>query len=66
MAARAAFGRLPAYVHVYFHDTDLLEGGRRRALEWALRVIGRRRRPERLDRIRADTEVAFSAAASAP
>jgi len=66
MAAHAAFGRLPAYVHVYFHDTDLLEGGRRRALEWALRVIGRRRRPERLDRIRADTEVAFSAAASAP
>ena len=38
----------------------------RRALEWALRVIGRRRGPERLDRIRADTEVDFSAAASAP
>ncbi|MGE5273402.1 MAG: hypothetical protein ACM3QU_06455 [Verrucomicrobiota bacterium] len=66
MAARAALGRLPAYVHVYFHDTDLLDGGRRRSLEWALRVIGRRRRPDRLDRLRADADVEFSAAASAP
>lgn len=66
MAARAALWRLPAYVHVYFHDTDLLDAGRRRALEWALRLIGRRRRPERLDRIRAGAELDFSAAASAP
>jgi hypothetical protein len=66
MAARAAVLRLPRYVHVYFHDTDLLDTGRRRALVWALRVIGRRRRPERLDRLRADVEVDFSAAASAP
>jgi len=65
MAARAALSRLPAYVHVYFHDTDLLDAGRRRALEWALRVIGRRRRPERLDRLHADVELDFSAAASA-
>ncbi len=43
MAFRAAFGRLPAYVHVYFHDTDLLDGRRRLALEYALVVIGRRR-----------------------
>ena len=66
MAARAALARLPAYVHVYFHDADLLDGGRRRALEWALRVIGRRRRRERLDRLGTGPEVEFSAAASAP
>jgi hypothetical protein len=66
MAARAALGRLPAYVHVYFHDTDLLDRTRARALEWALRIVGRRRRPERLDRLQADEERDFSSAASAP
>jgi hypothetical protein len=66
MAARAAVGRLPAYVHVYFHDTDLLDAGRRRALGWALRLIGRRRRRERLDRVVPAEELDFSAAASAP
>jgi len=65
MAARAALSRLPAYVHIYFHDTDLLDAGRRRALEWSLRLIGRRRRPERLDRLHSDVELDFSAAASA-
>jgi hypothetical protein len=64
MAARAALRRLPAYVHVYFHDTDLLDRRRARALEWALRIIGRRRRPERLDRLDAEQELDFSAAAS--
>jgi hypothetical protein len=49
MAARAAFGRLPGYVHVYFHDTDLLDARRHRALMLALRLIGRRRRPTSLD-----------------
>jgi hypothetical protein len=66
MAARAACWRLPAYVHVYFHDTDLLDAGRRRALEWALRIIGRRRRRQRLDRLSAEAELDFSAAASVP
>jgi hypothetical protein len=66
MASRAAFGRLPRYVHVYFHDTDLLEPRRRRALELALRIIGRRRRPTRLDRLDASEERDFSEAASAP
>jgi len=66
MAARGAVGRLPAYVHVYFHDTDLVDGRRRRALEWALRIIGRRRRPARLDRLDATAEGDFSAAASGP
>jgi hypothetical protein len=64
MAARAALGRLPAYVHVYFHDTDLLDGRRARVLAWALAIIGRRRRPMRLDRLNADEEQDFSAAAS--
>ena len=64
MAARAALRRLPAYVHVYFHDTDLLDRRRARALEWALRIIGRRRRPLRLDRLEAEQELDFSAAAS--
>ena len=49
MAARAALGRLPRYVHVYFHDTDLLDARRRRALTFALAIIGRRRRPTPLD-----------------
>jgi hypothetical protein len=64
MAARAALRRLPDYVHVYFHDTDLLDRRRARALEWALRIIGRRRRPLRLDRLEAEQELDFSAAAS--
>jgi hypothetical protein len=66
MAARSALRRLPQYVHVYFHDTDLLHPSRRRALEWALGVIGRRRRPIRLDRVQATADLEFSAAACAP
>lgn len=65
MAARAALRGLPDYVHVYFHDTDLLDRRRARVLEWALRIIARRRRPERLDRLDAGGELDFSAAASA-
>jgi hypothetical protein len=42
MAARAAAGSLPSYIHVYFHDTDLLSAKRRAALRWALAVLGRR------------------------
>ncbi|MET0937748.1 MAG: hypothetical protein ABWY51_00820 [Gaiellaceae bacterium] len=42
MAARAAAGSLPSYLHVYFHDTDLLTRKRRAALAWALAVLGRR------------------------
>jgi hypothetical protein len=66
MAARAALRSLPGYVHVYFHDTDLLDRRRARALEWALRIVGRRRRPERLDRLEAGQELDFSAVASGP
>ena len=60
MAARAGVGRLPAYVHVYFHDTDLLDERRRRALTTALRLIGRRRRPTALDAVTAEAEMDFS------
>ena len=40
---RAVVGPLPAYVHAYFHDYDLLDPLRRRALVGALTVLGRRR-----------------------
>jgi hypothetical protein len=35
--------KLPDFVHVYFHDTDLLDRKRALALGLALRVLGRRR-----------------------
>lgn len=41
MIARAR--TLPNYVHVYFHDTDLVSARRRLALALALRVLARRR-----------------------
>jgi hypothetical protein len=34
---------LPAYVHAYFHDYDLLDARRRTALRISLRVLGMRR-----------------------
>jgi hypothetical protein len=40
--ARATLRPLPPYVHAYFHDYDLLDGFRRRALEASLAVLGRR------------------------
>jgi hypothetical protein len=43
--ARAALGRLPAYVHAYFHDYDLLDPLRRAALAYGLAALGRRRQP---------------------
>jgi hypothetical protein len=41
--ARTVLGPLPDYVHAYFHDYDLLDPVRRRALGMSLRVLGRRR-----------------------
>ena len=41
--ARAVLGPLPAYVHAYFHDYDLIDPIRRRVLFTSLRVLGRRR-----------------------
>ena len=43
--ARAVLRPLPAYVHAYFHDYDLLDPLRRTALRAALGVLGRRRSP---------------------
>jgi hypothetical protein len=41
--ARAVLGPLPAYVHAYFHDYDLLDPRRRLVLIASLHVLGRRR-----------------------
>jgi hypothetical protein len=51
--ARAVLGPLPDYVHVYFHDYDLLDPIRRRALGLSLRVLGRRRAQFELSRVSA-------------
>jgi hypothetical protein len=73
MAARAALlvSRLPPYVHVYFHDTDLLVQSRARALRAALAVLARRLTPIDLGQLAAEAastaaETAFSLAASRP
>ena len=67
MATHEAFGALPPYVHVYFHDTDLLSRRRRAALRTALIVLGRRCEVSDLDRLRelsaAAPEQAFTRAA---
>jgi hypothetical protein len=63
MAVRSALGPLPAYVHVYFHDTDLIDGRRRLALEAVLAVLGRRCTPVRLDVLTAEAELDFGSAA---
>lgn len=52
MAARGVPGSLPPYVHVYFHDTDLLSARRRSALRSALAVLGLRGEVTDLDRLR--------------
>jgi hypothetical protein len=46
-------------VHVYFHDTDLLDPRRRTAIRWALRLLALRRKPS-------DLATAAGAAARAP
>jgi hypothetical protein len=45
MLARGVVGRLPDFVHVYFHDTELRDARRRLALVAALPLLSRRRRP---------------------
>jgi hypothetical protein len=66
MLARGVLGRLHApHVHAYFHDTDLLDATRRRALAAALRILGWRRAAGGFD-VGDAPEAAFSDAASAP
>jgi hypothetical protein len=70
MAARSALGSLRGpVVHVYFHDTDLLDPRRRAAVIAVLAVLSRRARPTDLDRLREKgpgaPELDFSSAASA-
>ena len=43
--ARAVARPLPAYVHAYFHDYDLLDTKRRLALTVSLQLLARRRAP---------------------
>jgi hypothetical protein len=68
MLVRALVRPLPPVVHVHFHDWDLLDQRRSRALGWALRLLARRRRPldvdaaADLERSRAP-EIPFSRAA---
>jgi len=51
MLARSIAGRLPNYVHVYFHDTDLLDGVRSGVLRACLRVLALRRGRSDLDEL---------------
>ena len=54
MAARAAISRgglAAEVVHVHFHDTDLVDARRRRALAWTLRILARRRVATDLDQL---------------
>jgi hypothetical protein len=66
MLVRAVPRRLDApLVHVYFHDTDLLDRRRSLALRAALRLLALRRTPSDLDAVAAAgvaDEVPFSAA----
>jgi hypothetical protein len=60
-AARSLLGRLPAVVHVHFHDYELLDARRRAALSAALAVLARRRRPVGLEALTAGHEVSWDA-----
>jgi hypothetical protein len=55
MAVRAVAGSLPAYVHVYFHDTDLLDRRRGLALRVVLTLLARRAEATDLDALRASS-----------
>jgi len=58
-AARSLARRLPHVVHVHFHDYELLETRRARAVRAVLALLARRRRPTDLGRLEAEREVAW-------
>ena len=49
---------LPARVHAYFHDTDLVDPRRRRLVALGLRLLARRRPASDLDAIAASLDAA--------
>jgi hypothetical protein len=51
MLVRAVVGPLPAVVHAYFHDTELIDRRRAAALRFALAVLARRCRVSDLDEV---------------
>jgi hypothetical protein len=53
LARSLARRELPAVVHVYFHDTDLLDRRRRTLLSVVLRLLARRAQVSDLDALRA-------------
>jgi hypothetical protein len=59
-AAKRLARSLPPVVHVHFHDFELLDAKRRIALEVALKVLARRRRPAELGALTTDREVAWA------
>ncbi len=69
MLARG-FHRLPALVHLHFHDWELVDRKRALALEGLLRLLSVRRRPLRIDqlaeRAAAAPELAWEAATIGP
>jgi hypothetical protein len=59
-AAKALAGPLPPYMHMHFHDYELLDDRRRAALTAVLRLLALRRRPLSLDVLTAEREVSWS------
>ncbi len=64
MDLRATVRALPGHVHVYFHDTDLLNRTRRLALGAALAALGRRRTQVDLSQLTAEAELDLAVAAA--
>jgi len=58
MISRGVLGALPPYVHVYFHDTDLLDRSRKAALRAALELLSRRSETVDLSQMRASEDAA--------
>jgi hypothetical protein len=54
LARAVVLPRLPARVHAYFHDTDLLDRRRRALIGLGLRLLGRRRPGTDLDTLAAE------------